>query len=414
MKHPRAANRRARAGASEIVFLNLLALSTGDQPPDEFRIFGPGVNPTRKGPVVFDDLAARSVMAAYATHGTDIMVDLEHLSLDDTAPNYDPDARAWLALELRKGPELWATHVRWTPDGEARLVQKKQRYISPAMRVDSKSRRVLELVNIALCAMPATDRLTPLVAARARTATQGSTMKTNPKLLAALGLADDATDEEVAAAMADVMKDPAKFAAMMSAAFDADDQEDAETAKKDGDGGGEESEEDKRKRLSADPPKPAAPAPKPGAAAPPPKPGAAPAAKPDAAMKATQAALAAEVMALTLKVNAGAIKETILANRTKFTPALELWAIETFAADPAGLDAWLKAAPVLSTASAIEKQKAGGAASGGKADAIKLTREDVEMCRLTGTDPKLFLKHKRELRAGTDPDALTALIDEEV
>ena len=95
---------------------------------------------------------------------------------------------------------------------------------------------------------------------------------TNPKLLAALGLAEDASDDDVAKAMADVMKDPAKFAAMMSGAFDADDQADAQQAKDDP----SETEEEKRKRLAA--PKPPPPA----------------KAGDDAAMKANQAELAAD------------------------------------------------------------------------------------------------------------------------
>ncbi len=385
-----------------------LALTVSDKPPAEFRIFSAGVNPTRKGPVVFDDLAARSVMGAYATHGADIMLDLEHLSLDDSARNYDPDARGWAKLEVRKtsaGPELWATNVRWTPDGEARLTEKRQRYISPAMRVDTKTRRVLELVNIAICGMPATDRLTPLVAARARTAntTKGSTMM-NPKLLAALGLADDASDEDVAKAMADVMKDPTKMAAMLSAAFDADDQEDAEAKKdpKEDDDEDEETEEEKRKRLSA--PKPGASA-KPGAAAP--KDGDA------AAMKATRD-LAAEVLTLKAQVNRSTLVETIRANRTKFTPALETWALSAFADNPDGLVVWLKAAPVLATGKHTEKPVKGAAGGGStKLEDVKLTSADLELCKLTMSDPKALLKHKRELAAAGNPDAMTQFIDEE-
>ncbi len=142
-----------------------LSADFGDGAPSEFCIWRAGVNPTRNGyDVVFDDVAATAVMASYAEHGVDIMIDLEHLSLDDKARNYDPDAVGWCRLAMR-GADLWAVDVRWTPDGTRRLTEKTQRYISPAFMLDEQNRPT-RLVNIALCAMPATDRISALVAAK--------------------------------------------------------------------------------------------------------------------------------------------------------------------------------------------------------------------------------------------------------
>jgi len=91
------------------------------------------------------------------------MVDLEHLSLDQESKSYDPDARAWLNLELRDG-ELWAVNVRWTSDGASRVTSKKQRYVSPAFYTDDEN-RITQIVNIGLTALPATDQPMALVAA---------------------------------------------------------------------------------------------------------------------------------------------------------------------------------------------------------------------------------------------------------
>ena len=168
----------------------------GEAPPGEFRLFKKGWNETRKGRVLFDDVAAKSVLDAFAVHGVDMMIDLEHLSLDDEHPNYDPDARGWHTLELRNG-ELWAVSVKWTPDGNDRLTNKKQRYISPAFVLDKATKRVVELVNIALCAMPATDKIQPLIAA----ANRGGTMD-KEAICKLLGLPADAADEEVMKALA--------------------------------------------------------------------------------------------------------------------------------------------------------------------------------------------------------------------
>ncbi len=147
-----------------------IELPAGTEPPREFLIFRAGVNKTRKGEFLFDEAAAAAVMAAYAEHGVDVMLDLEHLSLDQESNGYDPDARGWAKLELRNG-ELWAVNVTWTPDGAQRLAEKRQRYVSPVFDVEIESRRVVAIFNIAITALPATDEAPALVAASLTTKT---------------------------------------------------------------------------------------------------------------------------------------------------------------------------------------------------------------------------------------------------
>ncbi len=142
-----------------------LTIELPEGKPTEFRIWKAGVNPTRNGyDVVFDAQAAEQVMAAFAEHGVELMIDLEHLSMEDVASsaNFDPDARGWAKLEVRNG-ELWAINVRWTPDGERRLSERTQRYVSPTFYLDEEGRPT-RVVNIALVAMPATDGAVPLAA----------------------------------------------------------------------------------------------------------------------------------------------------------------------------------------------------------------------------------------------------------
>lgn len=152
---------RRAAGTASLSFTLVL---DRDAPPAEFRIFKAGVNDSEKGSFLFDEKAAAMVMAAFQKHGVDRMVDLEHLSIDPDAPNFDPDARAWFRLELRDG-ELWAVDVKWTPDGVRRLTEKTQRFISPTFTFD-RDGRITKLFNIALTAMPATHGTPELVAAR--------------------------------------------------------------------------------------------------------------------------------------------------------------------------------------------------------------------------------------------------------
>lgn len=124
-------------------------------------------------------------MAHYVARGVDVQIDLEHLSTDDTAPNYDPDARGWAKLALRNG-ELWAVEVSWNADGAARVSEKRQRYVSPYVGWEETSdgqRRVVELVNFAICANPATHDTPALIAASKRTRNQTSSMRRTAKVV---------------------------------------------------------------------------------------------------------------------------------------------------------------------------------------------------------------------------------------
>jgi phage I-like protein len=190
---------------------------SADSPAREFRLFAAGWNDTEKGRYLFDDEAAKATMSAYQRHSVDRMIDLEHLSLDDENPNFDPDARGWCKLELRNG-ELYAVDVRWTADGEARLREKRQRYISPAFAYNKETKRVTKVLNIALTAMPATWGTSALIAASA---------KGNSKTMTNDYTKYPKTCEALDAAIAAGAKD-ADIASAISALGDAGSAEDAE------------------------------------------------------------------------------------------------------------------------------------------------------------------------------------------
>lgn len=171
----------------------LLQLDDEGNPPTKFRVFGAGMNTSLEGEFLFDEQAASDVMAAFKRHAVDGMIDLEHLSLDDKNPNYDPDARgAYKDLEIIDG-ELWAASASWTPDGTKRLKEKTQRYVSPTFAYDKTTRRVKWLFNIALTSNPSLDGIPALVAARsdlfAALAANGSSKgdtKVDPKQIEAV------------------------------------------------------------------------------------------------------------------------------------------------------------------------------------------------------------------------------------
>jgi len=99
------------------------------------------------------------LVAAHEAKGLDLVIDYEHQSLTGgKAP-----AAGWIKeLEAREDG-LWA-RVEWTAAARQHLEAREYRYFSPVLRVESDSRRLLELVSLALTNTPAIAGLPPLVA----------------------------------------------------------------------------------------------------------------------------------------------------------------------------------------------------------------------------------------------------------
>ncbi len=147
----------------------------GNDLPTEFPIFHLGENKSTKGSVWFDERSLAAILSAATAHGVDQMIDLEHYSVMPRMADRDStdtDARGW----YRPAPDavggLKATSVSWTDDGMARLRGRRQRYTSPAFYTEFDptlnagvgGERVVQLINVALCSMPATFGIAPLVA----------------------------------------------------------------------------------------------------------------------------------------------------------------------------------------------------------------------------------------------------------
>jgi hypothetical protein len=140
----------------------------GDAPPDRFRIFTAGEVVTSKGTFIFDAEAADAVMAEYAKHGNDLMVDYDHASIGSMPvdPALASRAAGWFGLELATDGSLWAVNVKWTEPAAIALSRKEWRYMSPYFATENN--RIVALRNVALTNMPATRRLEPLMAASRR------------------------------------------------------------------------------------------------------------------------------------------------------------------------------------------------------------------------------------------------------
>lgn len=166
--HKRKTSRRGRvasAGRERVTALSVVL--SGDEPPTEFRLFAAGEVETTKGTFTFDESSAASVMAEYAAHGIDLMIDYDHASLASVTldPAQTGKAAGWFNLEVRGG-ELWAVNVRWTEAAAEALRAKEWRFMSPAFSTEDG--RITSVLNVAITNLPATRRLEPLMAASAK------------------------------------------------------------------------------------------------------------------------------------------------------------------------------------------------------------------------------------------------------
>lgn len=164
------------------------------KPPSEFRIFKAGDNATTKGLFLFDEAAALLVLAAAKDYGNDFCLDYWHGMIGAKyAPNPAEAGKAagWFTLELRGG-ELWAAGVRWTPAAAQYLTNLEYRFISQTFDHEEDG-RICELLNVALCNLPANKNLTPLMASRTETTMTADQLKTLAKRL---GLPETATEAQ--------------------------------------------------------------------------------------------------------------------------------------------------------------------------------------------------------------------------
>jgi hypothetical protein len=146
-----------------------------------WRIFRPGWNTSRNGPVLFDEIAAELVMADYREHGARVQVDMDHVSLNKESKAYDPRGLGYHDLELRDDGSLWACNAVWTKRGAECLESDPDSgraaelpYYSPAFDTDTDLQfgdepdRVTYIFNGGLVGAPATDRPMALAAASRR------------------------------------------------------------------------------------------------------------------------------------------------------------------------------------------------------------------------------------------------------
>jgi phage I-like protein len=158
----------------------------------------------------FDADQAQQWIAALRQRRTPFVIDYEHQTLQ-TADNGKPaPAAGWFTaagLEIRNG-ELWATDVEWTAAAKAAIEANEYRFISPVFKYDKSSGVITGLVNAALTNSPAIDGMEQVLRAAANQFANHQETDVDPKeLRKALGLSEDASDQDVLAACAQLVSE---------------------------------------------------------------------------------------------------------------------------------------------------------------------------------------------------------------
>jgi hypothetical protein len=138
-------------------------------PPTAFRIWRAGDNTTDHGETRFTERSAKLLMEEQARRGNRYSFDINHLSLDKTAPLENQKGVGFFSLQVRDG-ELWTADCEWAAWVASGLTKDppEWKFFSPAYDVDAETGEVVSFLNCALTNTPATWGVTALATRRAK------------------------------------------------------------------------------------------------------------------------------------------------------------------------------------------------------------------------------------------------------
>jgi phage I-like protein len=174
--------------------------------PEWFLLFKAGWQEIEgEGKFLVDETAFDLVVAYLKRRGNDLVIDYEHQTVDGTkAP-----AAGWItALRWEAGRGIMA-RTEWTDEAAQFVAKREYRYFSPVFMVRQSDKRLVGVHSVALTNAPKTNHLTPILAKLVPgDAQEEVNMEFLKQLIAKLGLADDADETAVLAAL-DAIKDKA-------------------------------------------------------------------------------------------------------------------------------------------------------------------------------------------------------------
>lgn len=180
--------------------LNLIAKINNDElagptAPEWMLLFKAGLGKLSDGREFMVDKSAFDMVTAFIeARGNEIHFDYEHASLEKK----EAPAAGWIKdLKWEEGVGIKAK-VEWTQKAAAYIAAKEYRYFSPTFYIRKTDKRVCGLDSVALTNRPLTTYLKPILARlEAEMESNKERQMDRIQLIAALGLAAGATDEEI-------------------------------------------------------------------------------------------------------------------------------------------------------------------------------------------------------------------------
>lgn len=169
--------------------------------PEVISVLPLGHVVSTKGEFDVDEESFSAMKAQIAQHGVDLVVDYEHQTLTgEQAP-----AAGWVKELFLDDGQIKA-RVEWTPRAKQYLENKEYRYLSPVITVRKSDNKAMGMHSLALTNTPAIEHMEPIVNS---TTFEGGThtMELMKKLAALLGLGEDATPEQIVAALEACLKE---------------------------------------------------------------------------------------------------------------------------------------------------------------------------------------------------------------
>lgn len=177
---------------------------------------------------------AGRLLAKLRARKTPIVVDYEHQTLLADTNGQPAPAAGWIdpaSIEYREGDGLFAP-IQWTVRAKAYIESGEYKFLSPVLPYDPQTGEVLDLLHVALTNFPGVDGMAAVAALSTRynlnPATEDHEMD-KAQLIAALGLAADATDAQIEATIV-ALKAKAAVAGEVRTTLGIDDAADAVAA----------------------------------------------------------------------------------------------------------------------------------------------------------------------------------------
>jgi phage I-like protein len=173
-----------------------LARSEGGQVPSLIQLFPKGPELATMDGRKFKLSDPDAFVAAFNASGRPVMVDYDHRSHFTVDDGGSDRAAGWIERLAVKDGAVWG-EVEWTEAAKAAIAAKEYRFISPEFPTEPKTDEVTALLAAALVNRPAFD-----MAALTRTQSQTGDTAMLTAIAKALGLAEDADEAAILAAIA--------------------------------------------------------------------------------------------------------------------------------------------------------------------------------------------------------------------